>query len=127
MSIINDNQPDKAGGAETFFLREQINNRDQMQDIEETISITRRAYGVFAQTYHERFKGELSQKAYDRKLLDRYAQYFSPQSIIYDAGCGPSGHIGRYLFDKGLAVRGLDISEHCIDIARKYNPDMKFE
>jgi len=98
-----------------------------MQDLKENISITRRAYGVFAQTYHERFKDELSQKAYDRKLLDTYAQFFSPRSIIYDAGCGPSGHIGRYLFDKGLSVRGLDISEHCIDIARKHNPDMKFE
>ena len=44
-----------------------------------------------------------------------------------DAGCGPSGHIGRYLFDKGIKVVGVDISEKCIELARLNNPEMKFE
>ena len=98
-----------------------------MKQLKETNSITFKAYDLLAEKYHALFKDELSQKAYDRKLIDNYAQYFSPFSIIYDVGCGPSGHIGKYLFDKGLNVMGIDISEKCIDIARNYNRDMTFK
>jgi ubiquinone/menaquinone biosynthesis C-methylase UbiE len=31
------------------------------------------------------------------------------------------------LFDKGLKVIGMDISEKCVELARLNNPDMKFE
>jgi len=41
-------------------------------------------------------------------------------------GCGP-GHITRYLFDKGLNVFGIDISERCIQIAQTENPKMRFQ
>ncbi len=43
------------------------------------------------------------------------------------AGCGPSGQVGRYLFDKGHEVVGIDISERCVELARRHNPDMRFE
>jgi len=98
-----------------------------MNQLKETNSITCKTYDLLAEKYHELFKDELSQKEYDRKLIDNFAQFFSPYSIIYDVGCGPSGHIGKYLFDKGLNVTGIDISEKCIDIAKKYNRDMTFK
>ena len=98
-----------------------------MQQSKRTSSISCEAYDLLAEKYHELFKDELSQKEYDRKLLDNYAQYFSPSSVIYDVGCGPSGHIGKYLFDKGLNVTGIDISEKCIDIAKNYNREMTFQ
>jgi ubiquinone/menaquinone biosynthesis C-methylase UbiE len=98
-----------------------------MKQLKETNSITCKVYDLLAEKYHALFKDELSQKEYDRKLIDNYAQYFSPCSIIYDVGCGPSGHIGKYLFDKGLNVTGIDISEKCIDIAKNYNRDMTFK
>jgi len=41
-------------------------------------------------------------------------------------GCGP-GHITRYLFDKGLNVFGIDVSEKCVEIARRENPGMEFQ
>jgi len=31
------------------------------------------------------------------------------------------------LFEKGIKVVGIDISEKCIELAQHYNPDMKFE
>ncbi|MDH5787672.1 MAG: class I SAM-dependent methyltransferase, partial [Candidatus Bathyarchaeota archaeon] len=37
------------------------------------------------------------------------------------------GHITKYLFDKGLDVFGIDISEECIEIARRENPKMRFQ
>ncbi len=98
-----------------------------MHQLKKMNLITCEAYNFLAPKYHELFKDELSQKEYDRKLLDNYAQYFSPRSIIYDTGCGPTGHIGKYLFDKGLNVTGIDIAEKCIEIAKTYNPMMTFK
>jgi SAM-dependent methyltransferase len=88
---------------------------------------TRIAYNLAAQKYRDLFHNEMNEKEYDRKLLDSFAEKFSRDAVILDAGCGPAGHIGRYLFDKGLQVIGLDISEQCVALARKYNPDMRFE
>lgn len=68
----------------------------------------------------------MKQKEYDRVLLDKFAGNFDSESVICDAGCGP-GHITRYLFDKGLDIFGIDISERCIRIARRENPKIRFE
>ena len=68
----------------------------------------------------------MKQKEYDRVLLDKFARNFHPKSIVCDAGCGP-GHITRYLFDKGLNIFGIDISERCIRIARRENPRILFQ
>jgi ubiquinone/menaquinone biosynthesis C-methylase UbiE len=89
--------------------------------------LTRQAYNLAAQKYHDLFHNEMNEKEYDRKLLDSFATRFNKDSLICDAGCGPSAHIGRYLFDKGIKIVGVDISEKCIELARNYNPDMKFE
>jgi ubiquinone/menaquinone biosynthesis C-methylase UbiE len=87
---------------------------------------TRQAYNLAAQKYHELFHDEMSQKAYDCDLLDHFASCFNQDSLICDAGCGPSAHIGRYVFDKGIPVLGIDISDRCIQLARKNNPGMQF-
>jgi ubiquinone/menaquinone biosynthesis C-methylase UbiE len=95
-------------------------------ELEKVNELTRIAYNRTAGIYHDLFKDELAKKEYDRKLLDRYAQYFSMNSKVYDMGCGPSGHIARYLHDKGLHVIGVDISEKCVELASTVNPGMKF-
>jgi len=86
---------------------------------------TREAFNLAAERYYELFKDEMKQKEYDRVILDKFAGNFDSESIIYDMGCGP-GHITRYLSDKGLHVVGIDISEKCIQIARRENPKMRF-
>ena len=94
----------------------------------ETINLkTRQAYNLAAERYHELFHNEMNEKEYDRSLLDSFASRFHKDSWICDAGCGPSGHIGRYVFDKGIQVVGVDISDKCIELARRYNPEMRFE
>ncbi|QDR79479.1 hypothetical protein SPTER_07540 [Sporomusa termitida] len=67
----------------------------------------RRTYNMAEKKYHELFHDELSKKHYDCKVLDQFAANFTPDSVLCDAGCGPSGHIGRYLFDKGCNISGL--------------------
>jgi len=89
--------------------------------------LTRQAYNLAAQKYHDLFHNEMNEKEYDRKLLDLFAAKFNTDSLICDAGCGPSAHIGRYLFEKGIKVVGVDISEKCIELAKLNNPQMKFE
>ena len=98
-----------------------------MDSFEHINSMTRHAYNLAAQKYHDLFHNEMNEKEYDRKLLDSFAARFNKDSLICDAGCGPSGHIGRYLFDKEINVVGVDISEKCVELARLNNPDMKFE
>jgi ubiquinone/menaquinone biosynthesis C-methylase UbiE len=92
-----------------------------------TLSKTRKAYNQAAQKYHDLFHNEVQEKEYDRKLLDAFAGMFTPGSLILDAGCGPSAHIGRYLFDKGLRVIGVDISDRCVEMARELQPGVRFE
>ncbi len=87
---------------------------------------TRQAYNLAAQKYHDLFHDEMNEKPYDRDLLDRFARGFGRESLVCDAGCGPSAHIGRYVFDKGVPVVGVDISDQCIASARRHNPGMKF-
>ena len=87
---------------------------------------TRQAYNLVAQRYHELFHDEMNEKAYDRELLDRFASNFNHDSLICDAGCGPSGHIGRYVFEKGIPVVGVDIADRCVELARQQNPAMRF-
>ncbi len=87
---------------------------------------TRQAYDLAAERYHELFHNELDLKPYDRAILDIFAGKFPPGSLICDAGCGPSAHIGRHLFNKGMKVIGLDLTERCVRLAKKTNPGMRF-
>jgi ubiquinone/menaquinone biosynthesis C-methylase UbiE len=98
-----------------------------MDSLQVINSKTRQAYNLAAQRYHDLFHNEMNEKAYDRKLLDAFAARFGEGAVVCDAGCGPAGHIGRYVFDKGIQVVGVDISDKCVELARQHNPDMRFE
>ena len=95
--------------------------------IEQINELTKLAYEKTADKYHENFKNEIEQKEYDRLLLDKFSALLEDNSIICDAGCGPSGHIGKYLANKGFDIVGIDISQRCIEIATAYNPDIVFK
>jgi SAM-dependent methyltransferase len=89
--------------------------------------MVRIAYDNSAKKYHTNFKNEMEEKEFDRLFLDNFSNSLHKHSLICDAGCGPSGHIGKYLFDKGHKIKGIDISPECIQIARDYNPELDFE
>jgi len=98
----------------------------QIEELKQINEETRKSFNLAAEKYFELFKDEMKQKEYDRVFLDKFANDFDSKSVICDVGCGP-GHITRYLFDKGLNVFGIDISERCIQIARRENPKMRFQ
>lgn len=87
---------------------------------------TRRAYNLAAARYDELFRDELIGKAFDRALLDEFAAEFEAGSLVLDAGCGPSGHIGRHVADRNIRVVGVDLAERCVEMARRSNPDLAF-
>ena len=97
-----------------------------MDPIDLAHSITRQAYNIAADRYHSLFRDELKEKKYDMMLLDFFTGRLNKGSLICDAGCGPSGHIGRYLANKGMVITGIDISDRCIELASNLNPDMRF-
>jgi SAM-dependent methyltransferase len=82
-------------------------------------------YDVVAEDYAERFAGELAGKPFDRKLLDAFAAEVTGPAL--DVGCGPAGHIARYLADRGVPIGGVDLSPHSIEVARARNPDLRFD
>ncbi len=98
-----------------------------MESLDSIHAKTRKAYNLVAHKYHELFHDELRGKEYDRRLLDAFAARFDTDSIVCDAGCGPSGHIGRYLAERGLQIVGVDISDACVERARRLNPGLRFE
>ena len=94
--------------------------------LQEVNQLTIDAYEQLAPKYHESFKDEMKHKEYDKKILDQFSEMLHPSSKICDAGCGPSGHIGKYLQKKGFDLTGIDLSPKCIEIAKQYEKDIEF-
>lgn len=98
-----------------------------MESIEVINQFTRASYNKAAEKYYELFHNELEKKKFDKKFIDEYLELLNPGSTICSAGCGPCGHIERYIHQKGFNVIGIDISEKCIEIAKSRNPGIRFE
>src|SRR4051812_17721492 len=84
--------------------------RKSSMQLEQINELTKNAYNKTADKYHHHFKDEVNQKEYDRQLLDKFSAMLPINALVCDAGCGPSGHIGKYLSDKGHRVTGIDFS-----------------
>jgi len=85
----------------------------------------RASYDRTADEYVRRIYNELADKPFDRQLLDEFATLMRDRGLVYDLGCGP-GHVGRYLHERGIGIRGVDISSEMIKRAGELNPGMEF-
>lgn len=83
------------------------------------------SYDKVAKKYVEHIYDELKGKPLDRELLDKFAALMKDKGLVCDIGCGP-GHVARYLFERGVNVCGVDLSQGMIDEARALNPEIKF-
>jgi ubiquinone/menaquinone biosynthesis C-methylase UbiE len=88
---------------------------------------TRAYYDIVGSRYFELFRDELAQKPDDRAWLARFAESLGKGARVCDAGCGPCGHVTRCLADLGLKMTGVDLSERCIELARKAHSDLTFQ
>ena len=84
------------------------------------------SYDRVAERYTAEFSDELKRKPFDCAILDEFAANVPDQAQACEIGCGP-GHIARYLHDRGVSIRGIDLSEEMIKCARLSNPDITFQ
>lgn len=63
----------------------------------------------------------------NNKYLDRLSKLLHQGSTILDVGCGAGIPVDAYLVKKGYVVKGIDISERQISLARKFVPEGTFE
>jgi ubiquinone/menaquinone biosynthesis C-methylase UbiE len=84
------------------------------------------AYSNISESYKNLYINELDSKPIDRKIYDLFFDRAQNKGLILEIGCGP-GEISNYLWDKGLKITGIDLSEKMIAEAHKYNPSIPFE
>ncbi|MET7451261.1 methyltransferase domain-containing protein [Streptomyces sp. NPDC005574] len=90
------------------------------------LTATRTFYDTVADDYADRFTEELTARPVERAVLAVFAELVGAGGAVADVGCGPGRTTGR-LASMGLSVRGLDLSESMLAIARRENPGLLFE
>jgi SAM-dependent methyltransferase len=84
------------------------------------------SYDRVAEHYADEYFGELEKKPFDRALLDGFAETMHSRGQVCEIGCGP-GQIARYLYDRGVNIFGIDLSQEMVAQARRLNPDISFD
>ncbi len=84
------------------------------------------SYDAIAELYADDYADELSRKPFDRELLAKFAELTGQGGRVCDLGCGP-GHLARHLAELGLDAMGVDVSTAMLDVARRLNPNLRFE
>jgi SAM-dependent methyltransferase len=82
-------------------------------------------YDSVAEHYASEYFEELARKPFDCQLLDEFAQSVKGEGIVCELGCGP-GQVARYLKDRGVNMRGIDLSPAMVRVASHLNPDIPF-
>lgn len=85
-----------------------------------------RTWDARADHYLRLFRDELDGKPYDRAALRAFAGRVARGGRVYDAGCGPCGHVTEILAAHGLDVLGIDLSPRCVALAEQEKPGCRF-
>src|SRR5438309_4803225 len=97
--------------------------------VDTVIDSVRVAFDRIAEQYAADFADELTRKPWDVERLRRFGAACPPGPVL-DVGCGPAGHVGRFVADLGTrpdrAVIGVDFSERSVILARRLNPTLSF-
>lgn len=89
---------------------------------------TRTAYDAVATRYAELFGNVLETLPMERAMLAAFAELVraSDAGPVADVGCGP-GHVTAHLHALGLTTFGIDLSPAMIGLARRAQPDLRFD
>jgi SAM-dependent methyltransferase len=90
------------------------------------LTTTRTFYDAIAEDYAALFRDELANRPLERAMLALFAELVDGDGPVADLGCGPGRTTGR-LAALGLPVFGVDLSESMLAIARRENPEIRFE
>jgi len=83
------------------------------------------SYDRVASSYAKEYSAELARKPFDCEVLDRFAGDLKGRGVVCELGCGP-GQVARYLKDRGVDVRGIDLSPEMVNVASGLHPDIPF-
>ena len=90
------------------------------------LTTTRTFYDAIAEDYADLFRNEMANRPLERALLAVFAELVEGDGPVADLGCGPGRTTAR-LAALGLPVFGVDLSESMLAIARRENPELRFE
>ena len=86
----------------------------------------RASFDRIAEQYAADFADELTRKPYDTERLRAFAARCGAGPVL-DVGCGPAGHVGRFVADLGVRVIGVDLAPRSLSVARCLNdPTLAF-
>ena len=89
---------------------------------------TRAAYDAVAADYAVRFRDELADRPLDRAMLAGFAELVRAVGAgpVADIGCG-TGRVTALLSSLGVPAFGVDLSPQMVAVARRSQPDLRFE
>ena len=90
------------------------------------LTATRTFYDAIAEDYAKLFEDEMAHRPLERAVLGVFAELVGGGGPVADLGCGPGRTTAR-LAALGLDVFGVDLSESMLAIARRENPELRFE
>ncbi|ONI75568.1 SAM-dependent methyltransferase [Kribbella sp. ALI-6-A] len=90
------------------------------------LDVVRTSYDRVADNYVELNLGDLTSYPWLRTAMDGFAAAVHGLGPVLDVGCGP-GDVTAYLAERGLDIKGVDLSPRMIDHARRRYPDLRFE
>lgn len=62
----------------------------------------------------------------ERKWIERFRSLLQPSATVLDLGCGSGQPVARYLIESGLAIVGVDSSEHMIALCAERFPNQQW-
>ena len=104
-----------------------VEHNGHVDDYSGHIERIARYWDSAALRYLDLFRNELEEKPYDLALLQEFGARLGKGTSVCDIGCGPCGHVTRFLSDQRLQVRGIDLSPKCIELAHREQPSLSFE
>lgn len=91
--------------------------------------VVRESYDAVASAYADLVEtigmGDVRTTPVLRGMIDAFAEAVREVGPVVDVGCGP-GQVTAYLVERGLDVRGIDLSPRMIDEARARHPGCTF-
>jgi SAM-dependent methyltransferase len=95
------------------------------------VTAARMVYDYSARLYVDEVGTQVSARfeaPLDRAVLEAFVELVATRGPgpVLDIGCGP-GRVAAYLADRGLAVRGVDISLRMVEAARAAHPALRFD
>lgn len=83
-------------------------------------------YDSIHQDYYEKYCNELDVKPYDKEFLLRFINLIGKDCKILDIGCASSAQQGQLFRDSGLMTTCIDLSEKCIETAKRSFKGIEF-